>query len=27
VHREIRSNPLVRTAYDFLSREIAPVIR
>jgi len=27
VHREIRSNPLVRTAYDFLAREIAPAIR
>ena len=27
VHREIRSNPLVRTVYDFLAREIAPAIR
>ena len=27
VHREIRSNPLVRTAYDFLAREIPPAIR
>jgi DNA-binding transcriptional LysR family regulator len=27
VHREIRSNPRVRTVYDFLAREIAPVIR
>ncbi|HEX4233046.1 MAG TPA: LysR family transcriptional regulator [Caldimonas sp.] len=27
VHREIRSNPLVRTVYDFLGREIAPAIR
>jgi len=27
VHREIRSNPLVRTAYDFLAREIAAAIR
>jgi len=26
VHREIRSNPLVRTVYDFLGREIAPAI-
>ena len=27
VHREIRSNPIVRTAYDFLAREIPPAIR
>lgn len=27
VHREIRSNPIVRTVYDFLAREIAPAIR
>ena len=27
VHREIRSNPLVRTVYDFLAREIAPALR
>ena len=27
VHREIRSNPLVRTVYDFLAREIAASIR
>jgi len=27
VHREIRSNPLVRIVYDFLAREIAPAIR
>jgi len=27
VHREIRSNPRVRTVYDFLAREIAPAIR
>jgi DNA-binding transcriptional LysR family regulator len=27
VHREIRSNPKVRTVYDFLAREIAPAIR
>jgi len=27
VHREIRANPLVRTVYDFLAREIAPAIR
>jgi DNA-binding transcriptional LysR family regulator len=27
VHREIRSNPLVRTVYDFLGREIAPAIQ
>jgi DNA-binding transcriptional LysR family regulator len=27
VHREIRSNPIVRTVYDFLGREIAPAIR
>jgi DNA-binding transcriptional LysR family regulator len=27
VHREIRSNPMVRTAYDFLAREIVPAIR
>jgi len=27
VHREIRSNPLVRTAYDFLAREIPAAIR
>jgi DNA-binding transcriptional LysR family regulator len=27
VHREIRSNPLVRTAYDFLAREIPPALR
>ena len=27
VHREIRSNPLVRTVFDFLAREIAPVLR
>ncbi len=26
VHREIRSNPLVRTVYDFLAREIPPEI-
>jgi DNA-binding transcriptional LysR family regulator len=27
VHREIRSNPLVRTVFDFLAAEIAPVLR
>ena len=27
VHREIRANPIVRTAYDFLAREIPPAIR
>jgi len=27
VHREIRSNPIVRTVYDFLAREIALAIR
>ena len=27
VHREIRSNPLVRIVYDFLARELAPAIR
>ena len=27
VHREIRTNPLVRTVYDFLAREIPPAIR
>ncbi len=27
VHREIRSNPRVRTVYDFLAREVAPAIR
>jgi len=27
VHREIRSNPLVRTVYDFLARDIAAAIR
>ncbi|MGZ5689269.1 MAG: LysR family transcriptional regulator [Caldimonas sp.] len=27
VHREIRSNPLVRTVYDFLAREIPPALR
>ena len=27
VHREIRSNPLVRTVYDFLAREIPPLLR
>lgn len=27
VHREIRSNPRVRTVYDFLAREIAAAIR
>jgi len=27
VHREIRSNPLVRTVYDFLGREIPPLLR
>jgi DNA-binding transcriptional LysR family regulator len=27
VHREIRSNPLVRTVYDFLAREVTPAIR
>ena len=26
VHREIRSNPLVRTAYDFLARAIPPAL-
>jgi len=27
VHREIRSNPLVRTVYDFLASEIPPLLR
>jgi len=27
VHREIRSNPLVRTVYDFLARAIPPALR
>ena len=27
VHREIRSNPLVRTVYDFLAREIPLSLR
>ena len=27
VHREIRANPLVRTVYDFLAREIPAAIR
>ncbi|MCE9659710.1 MAG: LysR family transcriptional regulator [Burkholderiales bacterium] len=27
VHREIRANPLVRAAYDFLASEIAPALR
>ncbi len=27
VHREIRSNPLVRTVYDFLARELPSAIR
>jgi DNA-binding transcriptional LysR family regulator len=27
VHREIRTNPLVRTVYDFLASEIPPAIR
>ena len=27
VHREIRSNPLVRAVYDFFSREIPPALR
>jgi DNA-binding transcriptional LysR family regulator len=27
VHREIRSNPIVRTVYDFLSRELQPELR
>ena len=26
VHREIRSNPLVRTVYDFLAKEIPPLL-
>lgn len=26
VHREIRSNPLVRTVYDFLARELPPLL-
>ncbi|MEO5844792.1 MAG: LysR family transcriptional regulator, partial [Caldimonas sp.] len=26
VHREIRSNPLVRAVYDFLAREIPPAL-
>jgi DNA-binding transcriptional LysR family regulator len=26
VHREIRSNPLVRTVYDFLARELPPAL-
>ena len=27
VHREIRANPLVRTAYDFLARELPPALQ
>ena len=27
VHREIRSNPLVRMVYDFLASEIPPLLR
>ncbi|MEO6897311.1 MAG: LysR substrate-binding domain-containing protein, partial [Caldimonas sp.] len=27
VHREIRSNPLVRTVYDFFARELPPQLR
>jgi DNA-binding transcriptional LysR family regulator len=27
VHREIRSNPLVRAVYDFLGRELVPALR
>jgi DNA-binding transcriptional LysR family regulator len=27
VHREIRSNPRVRTVYDFLARELPPALR
>jgi DNA-binding transcriptional LysR family regulator len=26
VHREIRANPLVRTVYDFLARELPPAL-
>jgi hypothetical protein len=26
VHREIRWNPLVRTVYEFLARELPPVL-
>jgi len=27
VHREIRANPLVRAAYDFLARELPPALQ
>jgi hypothetical protein len=27
VHREIRSNPLTRTGYDFLARELPAALR